>query len=146
MNYKVHTTAKKINSASEIVSTKNDDPNHFDPRYFGKGKKYHQPENYVIRNILNNLKKLSKSIDKLGIKIINAGYNSKVEYFPKVDFLNFLNLSEKECFELFDDSIKCKTKYKNLDELKSFTKVLNENNIIDFQPSLNYCLDLTFGK
>ena len=56
MNYRIHKSAKLINSKGiDIQSQNNDDPNHFDPRYFGKGKKYHQPKKYVIENTIKDL-------------------------------------------------------------------------------------------
>ena len=46
-----------------------------------KEKKYHQPEPYIIQNILNSLENISKISKKLNLKIINAGFDSKVEFF-----------------------------------------------------------------
>ena len=102
MNYKVHTTAKKINSASEIVSTKNDDPNHFDPRYFGKGKKYHQPEKHVLDNIFNSLRFLRDyAINCEDFEIVNASIESKLDYFRMVNLEDELGVSDLEKVKMF---------------------------------------------
>lgn len=109
MNYKVHTTAKKINSASEIVSTKNDDPNHFDPRYFGKGKKYHQPEKHVLDNIFNSLRFLRDyAINCEDFEIVNASIESKLDYFRMVNLEDELGFSDLEKVKMFEDLLKDK--------------------------------------
>lgn len=118
MNYQIHKSVKTItHNTNNIESLSDDDPNHFDPRYFGKGKKYHQPEDYVIKNILENLKRLSEMMDSLRINIINAGYDSRVNYFSKQDIYNVLQFNENEIKEIFEDCIKVKTKYSSLENL-----------------------------
>ena len=99
MNFKIHKTAKSIDKkfkSVDIISQENDDPNHFDPRYFGKNKKYHQPEEFVIDNIMFNLKFLSSISKKIHSKIFNVGLNSKVEFFKKKKLDEILNFSEAE--------------------------------------------------
>ena len=104
MNYKIHKTAKTISTNStEIISTENDDPNHFDPRYFGKGKKYHQPEQRIIDNIMNSLEFLNEFINPLKLSIVNAGIDSKVNIFPRVDLEKELNLKAEEVNQLFNE-------------------------------------------
>ena len=106
MNYQLHKTVKLLESKkNDIVSLDDDDPNHFDPRYFGKNRKYHQPEDYVIKCIIDNLKYLSTITNDLGIEIINAGYDSKLEFFPKVDFESLLDLTERQKKELFEECL-----------------------------------------
>ena len=105
MNYKIHNTAKKISEyGSEIVSSKDDDPNHFDPRYFGEGKKYHQPEEHVINNIFNSLKFLSKYVNKCNdFEILNASIESKLDYFKKINFEEELGFSDCKKEKMFED-------------------------------------------
>lgn len=109
MNYKVHTTAKKINSGSDIVSTKNDDPNHFDPRYFGKGKKYHQPEKHVVDNIFNSLRFLRDYVLKCkDFEIVNASIESKLDYFTITNLENELGFSDVKKAKMFEELLKDK--------------------------------------
>lgn len=140
MNYKVHTTAKKINSGSDIVSTKNDDPNHFDPRYFGKGKKYHQPEKHVIDNIFKSLRFLRDYVEKCkDFEIINASIESKLDYFQSSSLERELSLSDSAKSKMFEDLLKDKKagsvisfplinkiEIENLMELKKFRINLDE--------------------
>lgn len=109
MNYKVHTTAKKINSGADIVSTKNDDPNHFDPRYFGKGKKYHQPEKHVVDNIFNSLRFLRDYVVKCkDFEIVNASIESKLDYFTMTNLENELGFSDVKKAKMFEELLKDK--------------------------------------
>lgn len=126
MNYIIHTTTDllkeettkgKVNQT--IRSKYDDDPNHFDPRYFGKGKIYHQPTSVVVENMLKNLRVVAEEYAKYDIKVINAGYNSKVESFLKQDFYECLGYSKEKIDGLFEDLVKSKgfsslTEFRNL--------------------------------
>lgn len=120
MNFKLHNTAQKISSGGgvDIISKFDDDPNHFDPRYFGKGRKYHQPENYVIQNILRFLQYTADNVISEEFQIINAGYGSKVEYFPKRDFLRFLDKKPEEIKRIFEELLISKCG-KSLDQFET---------------------------
>jgi hypothetical protein len=104
MNYRIHDTAKKLEDKGiDIVSQNDDDPNHFDPRYFGKNRKYHQPEKYVIENTIKNLNYISRRVISDGFRIINVGFDSKLECFPKQDFNTLLGFSSNEKKKIFLD-------------------------------------------
>lgn len=91
-----------------IRSQQDDDPNHFDPRYFGKGKEYHQPTEVIVNKIFKSLDRVAEEYKKSGIKIVNAGYNSAVKSFPKQDFYQALGYSQTKIDGLFDDLVKSK--------------------------------------
>ena len=64
MNYLNQKSVTKEDKRDWIAKD-DDDPNHFDPRYFGKGKKYHRPRiddlvlpGYVNAKILQIVKML----------------------------------------------------------------------------------------
>ncbi len=67
----------------ELESTKDDDPNHFDPRYFGKGKKWHNPN---VKDMLRGYELIKKAVDKHNRHIYNATVGGKLEVFERVDF------------------------------------------------------------
>jgi hypothetical protein len=120
LSYQTHTTVKYLKKKGlDIESQKDDDPNHFDPRYFGKNKKYHQPEDFVIQNIFRQLKYLADILPELSLKIINAGYDSKLEYFPKADFQRVLNFSYEEREALFLECLSKASKHSTLKEFES---------------------------
>jgi len=104
MDFKIHKTAKTIGNVrgTNITSQDDDDPNHFDPRYFGKNRSYHQPKVHVINNIVKNLDFLGDNLKKYDVNIINAGFNSKVESFPRKDFFNLFNKTPSERQQIFD--------------------------------------------
>jgi hypothetical protein len=68
---------------NSILATRDDDPNHFAPNYFGTGKKYHQPN--PDRMIFGYIQ--AKQIcDRLGIQVINATAGGQLEIFPRANF------------------------------------------------------------
>ena len=112
MNYVIHETTKVVKEvvtkgrkSQQVISLEDDDPNHFDPRYFGKGKTYHQPTNEVLNRIFANLDEVASEYKKSGTKIVNAGYNSKVESFPKQDFYECLGYTEEKIDTIFEELV-----------------------------------------
>lgn len=111
MNYKIHDTAKKIRNAggSDIVSTKDDDPNHFDTRYFGKGRTYHQPKKHVVDNIFKSLRFLRDYVEKCPeFDIVNASIESKLDYFKMTSLEDELGISDGDKSIIFEELIKSK--------------------------------------
>ncbi|MEE9910703.1 MAG: DUF115 domain-containing protein [Deltaproteobacteria bacterium] len=134
LNYKIHDSVKYLKKRGlDIESQKDDDPNHFDPRYFGKNKKYHQPEETVVQNIFRNLKYLSGILPELDLKIINAGYDSKLDYFPKADFLQVVDLSSQEREDLFLQCLSKASEYRTIHAFESKNPRIDGGN--HFQPS-----------
>ena len=94
MNYQLHDTVKNLdNDKINIISQLNDDPNHFDPRYFGKGKSYHQPVPDFVNKVLNSLDYINSISNKLNLNIFNVGIDSKVKSFPKLHFEDLFDYS-----------------------------------------------------
>jgi hypothetical protein len=115
-NYSLHTTAKEI-KGRKIISQSDDDPNHFDPRYFGKGRKYHQPDKWMRDRMLEGFKKAKISADQNGIKIFNAGYGGMLEVFPRVNFKSLFNLNENKELILLANAIGNKIDINKLDRI-----------------------------
>ena len=67
----------------EITSTKDNDPNHFDPSYFGAGYKWHFPN---VKGMLLGYRYAKQACDKIGVKILNATVGGHLEVFPRVNF------------------------------------------------------------
>jgi len=124
MNYKTHDTARTLKGIN-IVSQADDDPNHFDPRYFGKNRKYHQPEDKVIQHIVQNLNNLSNNLTELNVRIINSGYNSKLECFKKVNYELLFKLTDKQKKELFEECLSNNSEYQRVEEFKSINSFVN---------------------
>jgi uncharacterized Rossmann fold enzyme len=128
MNYQIHKTAKPMDfhKSNNITSQEDDDPNHFDPRYFGKGMSYHQPEKYVIDNIMRNLEFLRKITDRIGLKIVNVGLDSKVDCFPRDTIENVLGIDETKADQIFCNLIRKKTGYSSVQDLHRVAKKITE--------------------
>jgi hypothetical protein len=104
---------KKSNSRN-WTAEEDDDPNHFDPRYFGKNRSYHNP---TVHEMLEQFDTGRKFFDKIGVKVFNAGVGGKLEVFPRVDFNSLFHYSENMREELFMSLIDQENNYKTFDEL-----------------------------
>lgn len=79
-----------------------DDPNHFDPRYFNAGRKYHNP---MVGEMLEKFECCREFFEPRGVKIYNAGYGGKLEAFERKNFDELLTFSDKEKEEIFIKAI-----------------------------------------
>ena len=69
---------------SEIVS-QSDDPNHFDPNYFGKGYRWHDPQ---VDRMEKSYEKAKLYFEADGRRIRNATDGGQLEVFPRVDYVS----------------------------------------------------------
>jgi hypothetical protein len=97
MDYEDHKSVKKENSR-DWTSNKDDDPNHFDPRYFGKGTKYHHPR---LDETFKKWEEAKSFFEKKGIKIYNATVGGKLEIFERVKLNDIIGLNDDEEMLLF---------------------------------------------
>jgi len=70
-------------TGQQTFISQGDDVNHFDPRYFGRGKRWHAPN--VGRMELSYVK-AKEAFEQASRKIINATPHSKLDVFAKIDF------------------------------------------------------------
>ena len=66
-----------------LESSQDDDVNHFDPRYFGKGRKWHDPN---VPGMIRGFENCRPAIEAEGRSIYNATVGGKLEVFERVDF------------------------------------------------------------
>ena len=66
-----------------LESTEDDDINHFDPRYFGAGAKWHDPN---VEEMLRMFRVMRKGVEFHGGTIKNATSGGNLEVFDRVDF------------------------------------------------------------
>jgi len=71
---------KSVKQNGAVLTSTEDDENHFDPRYFGKGKKWHLPETERMQEAFT---KAYEELKKDGVELINAGADSKLKIVPK---------------------------------------------------------------
>lgn len=78
--YVVPDTAKRDESGIALTSTANDDANHFDAAYFGRGRKWHDPQ---TDKMLLHYKYAKEALDAIGVNVFNATVGGKLEIFPR---------------------------------------------------------------
>lgn len=91
---------EKINS--RVWVSKESDNNHFDPRYYGKGRVYHNP---TVESMLNRFEICKEFYSDKGVNIYNAGFGGKLETFERKDFDELLNMTDSQKEELFLEAI-----------------------------------------
>ena len=73
----------EINGERSLLTSRSDDPNHFHPDYFGKGRKWHQPH---TERMIQHYSWAREAFGYRGINILNATVGGKLEVFPRVAF------------------------------------------------------------
>ena len=117
MNYKIQSTANSITKFStDVTATEDDDPNHFDSRYFGKGKSFHQPKKFIIEGMMDSLNYIGANQNKYGTNIVNAGVDSQVDCFPREEFIKTLGLSDEDIKIIFEELLQNKTCFSSVNE------------------------------
>lgn len=87
--YSIPDSVKQEGALSEdgarllLTSTLDDDPNHFDPRYFGKGRRWHNPQ---VSQMTMHYGYAKRALDMIGLKAFNATAGGNLEVFPRADF------------------------------------------------------------
>jgi Protein of unknown function DUF115 len=66
-----------------VLDMKSDDPNHFDPNYFGKGFRWHDPQ---VDKMLEAYAEARRSLEGTGQTIYNATIGGQLEVFERVDY------------------------------------------------------------
>lgn len=84
-NYTIPQTAQI--SGTGILSM-DDDTNHFSKDYFGKGKRWHDPNRDRMEKAYNTADKMFKAA---GRKIYNATAGGKLEVFERIDYNSLFN-------------------------------------------------------
>jgi hypothetical protein len=69
------------------ITSVDDDPNHFHPDYFGKGKKWHLPK---LENVEKAMVCAQDGVKESGATIFNATVGGKLETFPRIDYHELL--------------------------------------------------------
>lgn len=81
-SYKIPKDADVDRQRKEIIS-KSDDPNHFDPNYFGKGYRWHDP---AVEKMETAYRRAGKVFEAAGRKIMNATIGGQLTVFDRVKY------------------------------------------------------------
>jgi len=86
MRYHVPDTVRREDNGAQddprLISSRDDDPNHFDPRYFGAGRKWHTPNTALMRE---HFEIARQALAKKGVNVLNATVGGDLEVFERVD-------------------------------------------------------------
>lgn len=81
-HYYSRTEDKKDGHNARFIST-GEDPDHFDPNYFGKGRKYHKPRTDLSTLSYQSAENTSR---RNGRRILNATKTTALDVFEKVEY------------------------------------------------------------
>lgn len=80
----VKQTGKRFSNGNlQFLESTEKDINHFDPRYFGKGKRWHNPN---TDKMIEGFDKCREAIERRGRYIFNATVGGKLEVIKRVNF------------------------------------------------------------
>ncbi|HWK14964.1 MAG TPA: glycosyltransferase [Rhizobiaceae bacterium] len=80
----VRQDGQKLNGVGLLLtSTKDDDANHFDPRYFGAGREWHNPQ---VGGMIMHHGWARKSLERAGTQVFNATIGGQLEVYRRVDY------------------------------------------------------------
>ena len=83
-NYRIPPNVQIEKGDSNLLISTDSDPNHFDPSYFGAGKKWHDPH---VDGMIFHYEQAKKVCDEQGIRVLNATVGGNLEVFPRVNYL-----------------------------------------------------------
>lgn len=103
----------------KLIESQGDDPNHFDPTYFGKGYKWQLPD---LENSEVAYRAAKYHYESVGRKIIDATLNGHCQVFEKVEYGAYFDLKLKHCCDIVgpfnrSDSV-------SIDETKAIAETL----------------------
>jgi hypothetical protein len=83
-SYSVSTTVHRGGKSGRdlsLTSTRDDDANHFDPTYFGAGRKWHVPN---VQAMMGHYKQARDALEQAGVSVFNATKGGALEVFDRV--------------------------------------------------------------
>jgi len=86
LTYSIPEDAKIVGN---VITTKGKDPNHFDERYFGFGKKWHIPDTKLMND---SLVKAFRECKKNKIELVNCTEGGNLSDVPRMKFQDALKL------------------------------------------------------
>ncbi len=78
--------------AQLIITSTDDDPNHFSPDYFGRGRTWHHPR---VDNMIRHYALARDVLHMLGVDVINATAGGNLEVFPRAALADALHPTDE---------------------------------------------------
>ena len=104
MSYSVPKSARREN-VRDLTATEDDDESHFDPRYFGKGRKFHVP---MLDETFIKFREARTFCEQRGVQVVNSTVGGKLEEFELRDMDAVLALSDAEKRDRFRELVESK--------------------------------------
>ena len=82
-SYTVNNVKRSDSYGVGVLTSISDDPNHFDPTYFGKGYRWHDPNVHVMLQAYRKARDWGRAN---GVRFINATVGGQLEAFPRANF------------------------------------------------------------
>lgn len=83
-SYNIPSTVVKAQDTQDgLISTQDDDPNHFVPAYFGAGSQWHDPH---VDRMIFHYEQARRFCEPRGVRVFNATLGGNLEVFPRLDF------------------------------------------------------------
>ncbi len=120
MTFREQSVQKK--NSRNWIAEKDDDPNHFDPRYFGKSRSYHNP---TVHEMIDTLAEGKKFFYEHNVKVYNATVGGKLEVFPRVNFNDLFEIDNDKKLQLFLKSCGIMGNFKTLESAFLNAKYVN---------------------
>lgn len=70
-----------VNYKGGVITSQDNDQNHFDPNYFGKGLRWHDPN---VNRMQKSLLKAEKEMVKTSVKLFNATNGGNLKYIKRI--------------------------------------------------------------
>jgi hypothetical protein len=105
-----------LENARDITATEDDDESHFDPRYFGKGRKFHVP---MLDETFAKFREAREHYEPRGVTIVNATVGGALEEFRRVPLNDVLGYSFNEKQTIFRELVESKLRTPNVDVLEA---------------------------
>lgn len=87
-SYKVENVERSTDYGTGVLESKSDDVNHFDPSYFGKGYRWHDPNVHTMLQAYRKVRNYAERTDK---RVVNATIGGELEVFPRVNYLDLFD-------------------------------------------------------
>lgn len=101
----------------KLITSQGDDPNHFDPNYFGKGYNWQLPD---LEDSEQSYKEAKIYYEAAGRRIVDATVDGRLQVFPKVDYKEFFSRAHNNAASNYEKSVQF---ISGLEELSSILSI-----------------------
>jgi len=85
-------TVANVKDGVGVLDMDSEDPNHFDPSYFGRGYRWHDPQ---VAKMIAAYEEANRTVAGTRTRILNAGIGGKLEVFPRVDYYSLFDHTQR---------------------------------------------------